>query len=126
MFGKVGAFLNPEEIDYLLLRKTCKSWCVAGAGVAEPGSDGDSGEDGAEAVEVETSVAFVAQDELLRLVAGAALLAPQIAVIGTVDHGVLGPLHDLRQGFELLRRRGLWPERGGGAAAPGMTRRWRH
>ena len=48
---------------------------MAGAGRANPGADGNSGHDWPEAVEVESSVAFVAKEELIGLLAGAALLA---------------------------------------------------
>lgn len=51
---------------------------VVGAGAAEPGAFGDGREDGAEAEEVVTSIAFVAEKQLRRRVAGAAFLAENV------------------------------------------------
>lgn len=65
---------------------------------------------------MEASVAFVAEEQLLSSVAGAALLAPHIAVIGSLHDGESRPLHYLRERLELLRRGRLVPARRRGAA----------
>lgn len=51
---------------------------VVGAGTTEPGAFGNGSEDGAEAEEVVTSIAFVAEKQLRRRVAGAAFLAEHV------------------------------------------------
>lgn len=89
---------------------------LSGALGAKPGSNRESGDDRPQAFHVEASIAFVAEEQLLSSVAGAALLAPHVAVIGSLHDGESRPLHYLRERLELLRRGRVVPARRRGAA----------
>ena len=85
-----------------------------GAVGAEPWADGDLGGDGAEAEGVASSVAAVAEEQLVVAVAGAACVAEDGVVDGLARAGDGGrrvdgarAAHDVVHGAEAARRRGL-------------------
>ncbi|KAK9950065.1 hypothetical protein M0R45_005571 [Rubus argutus] len=94
----------------------CKINLHSGNESTPKGSNREYGDDRPQAFHVEASIAFVAEEQLLSSVAGAALLAPHIAVIGSLHDGESRPLHYLRERLELLRRGRLVPARCRGAA----------
>lgn len=86
---------------------------------AKPWSNRDPHHDWPHAFHVEAFVTFVAQEQLLRLLAGATLLAHEVAVILALHHRVLRPRHYIRHRPVLLRRR--WVPSG----TPRVARRMR-
>ena len=82
---------------------------------AEPRPNRNANDDRPETGHVEATVAFVAEKQLIVVVAGAALQATDVAVIGAFDHEVLGRRHYLRHRFVLPGRQRRTPWRLGAA-----------